>query len=140
MPDFFISYPMDEDLQWADRIAVLLEELGYEAHYAPRHFSGRWPDEVERLLAESTWILAIVSPEYLRSTHCMDEWDAARQREADEGRRLLLVAKARQCRLPLRDSGRLCADLDGVADEDEQRQRLLHYLGWHLPPRIGLPP
>jgi hypothetical protein len=83
--DFFISYT-SADLAWAKWIAEVLESKGFTTVYQHRDFPAaptdpsRDPNFIRKMheaLEAARCTLALLSPDYLKSRFCEDEWTAA---------------------------------------------------------------
>jgi hypothetical protein len=89
--DFFVSYAQ-ADREWAEWIAWRLEAAGHRVLVQAWHMVAGvdWAEQMAAGLAGSAWTVAVVSPTYLESKACKEEWLAAwRAGMQGKGRRLL---------------------------------------------------
>lgn len=90
--DFFISYA-SRDEEWARAIDRWLNAWGYRTWIAARDERGRWWPELERALAGSRRLLALLSPAYEASEWCEREWKAMAERDQDGIQDLVVVVR-----------------------------------------------
>lgn len=76
--DFFISYTR-RDLAWAQWLAQTLESQGYTTRYQDRDFAigTNFVAEMHDGVVDAKGVIAVLSPEYVTSPYCRDEWTAA---------------------------------------------------------------
>ena len=126
--DFFISYT-GVDQKHAEWIAWQLENAGYSVVLQAWDFrpGDNFILKMHTASKDATRTIAVLSPDYLKSTFSQPEWAAALYHDPLGVVGKLLPIHARECRKEL--SGLLgpiaYIDLVGV-DEDEARQRLLN--------------
>lgn len=126
--DFFISYT-GVDRERTEWIAWQLEEAGYSIVLQAWDFrpGDNFILRMHEASKEAERTIAVLSPDYLKSTFTQPEWAAALRDDPLGVVGKLLPIHARECRKEL---GGLLGpivyiDLVGV-DEDEARQRLLN--------------
>ena len=91
--DFFVSYN-HRDGAWAEWIAWELEENGYSTCIQAWDFGAgsNFVIEMDRALKEARRVIAVLSPNYLRSNFTPSEWASALAVDPKgEGRRLIPV-------------------------------------------------
>src|SRR5215469_950488 len=91
--DFFLSYT-GSDQQWAEWIALQLEEDGYSVFIQAWDFrpGANFVAEMDRAARCADRTLLVLSPAYLQSNYALAEWAAAFRRDpSGEGRRVLPV-------------------------------------------------
>jgi len=138
--DFFISYNQ-ADRFWAEWIADLLEGLGYRTIYQHRDFPDsltapqRDPNFISKMhqaIKNSRCTLALLSPGYLTSRFCENEWTAAFHLQT------LQPVRVQVCDVP-----GLLAPLGYIdlvdLEEDQAREALLSQLG-QSPGPATIPP
>lgn len=120
--DFFISYASGDE-EWARAIDRWLNGWGYRTWLAARDERGRWWPELERALAASRRLVAVLSPAYEVSEWCEREWKAMAERDKDGLQDLVVVVRVAEGR---QDSPlRAFHWVDGVDVSPEQlRERL----------------
>jgi tetratricopeptide (TPR) repeat protein len=122
--DFFISYTQ-ADRAWAEWIAWQLEENRYRTvlqawDFRPGdNFVARMRDALE----EAGRTIAVVSPAYLASPYCSDEWTGAFLHDAD-GRQRLLPVRVEACELPKLLATLVYVDLAGLNQATARAQLL----------------
>jgi tetratricopeptide (TPR) repeat protein len=123
--DFFISYNQ-HNRNWAEWIAWTLEEAGYSVIIQAWDFRAGhdFVEKMQQALAESTAMVAVLSPTYLESKHCMNEWRAAYEHDPDGSERALIAVGVEQCELRPLMKQRIFFKLIDLT-RDEARQRLL---------------
>lgn len=64
----FLSYS-EKDRRWAKKLSAQLEKAGFKVWYAERELlpGANWAEEVERALAQSDAVVALVSPDAVAS-------------------------------------------------------------------------
>src|SRR5579864_1031964 len=100
MPDFFISYN-HADTNWAEWVAWELEQVGYSAVIQTWDFGpgSNFVLEMQKAVSESTQVIAVLSPDYLRSEFTQPEWAAAFAEDPTGEARKLLPVRVRDCEL-----------------------------------------
>jgi hypothetical protein len=95
--DFFVSYA-GVDRPWAVWIAWQLEAGGYQVVVQAWDFgAGRdWVHEMQDAMSTAKRIVAVLSPEYLRSDHSEAEWRDFYARDPSGRRGLLLPVRVRK--------------------------------------------
>src|SRR5215207_265172 len=93
---FFVSYT-NVDQQWAEWIAWQLEDDGYVVVVQAWDFTpGRdWVHEMQSATATAERVVAVLSPEYLKSAHSEAEWRAFYAKDPSGKRALLLPVRVR---------------------------------------------
>jgi hypothetical protein len=138
--DFFISYTQ-ADLFWAKWISELLEDQGYLTIYQHRDFpesltaTQRDPNFIAKMhaaLQNSRCTLALLSPGYLVSRFCQDEWTAA------FGMQTLQPIRVQDCIISGLFAPLAYIDLVGLS-EGEAREKLLSQLAPSPPPAAHTP-
>jgi hypothetical protein len=130
--DFFVSYTLP-DVAWATWVGTQLEASGYKVRLqtwdapAGQNFV-TWTDEQIRA---ATWIVALCSPEYVKSRWCIQEWTGG----LAHGK--VIPLRIAECFLPPTLATIGWRDLFGL-DEDEARDVLLQAVGRTNVPRIAL--
>ncbi|MEU6534562.1 FxSxx-COOH system tetratricopeptide repeat protein [Streptomyces sp. NPDC047000] len=122
--DFFISYT-GRDRAWAEWIGWQLEDAGHTLFLQDWDF-GPGENVVERMrdaLESADRTIALVSPHYLASPFCRDQWTSAFL-EDEYGRHRLLLIRVEPCRMPRLFRSRSYVDLVRLSAE-ECRERLL---------------
>jgi TIR domain/Effector-associated domain 9 len=98
MKDFFISYNK-ADKQWAVWIAWQLEEAGYSLVIQEWDFrpGGNFVIEMQRALADTKKMIAVLSESYLNAEFTQPEWAAVFAKDPQSLDRNLLLAKVGKC-------------------------------------------
>lgn len=80
----FLSYA-EEDQGIAGTIAAWLSGQGFQLFdwLAPERRGRDFAREIEKALAEADAFVALLSPDYLKSEWCMEEWNLAHKRQLD---------------------------------------------------------
>ena len=128
--DFFISYA-SADRAWAEWIAWQLEEAGYSVLVQASAFRAgeNLVTSISRALNDADNIIAVISPDYLRSTSTQSEYQAAFSRRS---KRLLPVI-VRPTVLPAFLRPIVTLDLFGVGEESARELLLGSVSGRHRP-------
>jgi tetratricopeptide (TPR) repeat protein len=97
MADFFISYTQ-ADRAWAEWIAWVLEEAGYEATIQTWDFrpGNNFASEMHKAAGEAERTLIVLSPDYLKSEFGQAEWNAAFVQDPTGALRKLLPVRVRE--------------------------------------------
>ncbi|MER7271949.1 TIR domain-containing protein [Micromonospora carbonacea] len=127
---FLISYsPADE--RWATWIAWELERAGYRTILQAWDFVAgtNFIEFMDRAICESIAVIAVLSPNYVRSRYGRLEWQAAFRSAPDDPQRRLITVRIED----FDPEGLLATityvDLVGAADERDARRRLLRRVG-----------
>jgi tetratricopeptide (TPR) repeat protein len=146
--DFFISYTRS-DQPWAEWIARVLDEAGYQTRLQARDFipGGDFVHEMQQAAATADRTIAVLSPAYFASRYTGSEWGAAfAQDPTGEAARLLPVRVAKveppgllRSRVYIDLVGKNEAEarsalLDGVAASGAQPTRSAPFPGQALEP------
>lgn len=140
-PHFFISYT-SSDRQWAEWIAMQLEQAGYTLVIQAWDFrpGSHFVAEMNRAakLAERT--LLVLSPAYLRSDFAFAEWAAAFRHDPGGAQRKLLPVRVEPCEGDGLLGQVVSIDLFSL-DERRARERLLDGVkkGRAKPATVGFP-
>jgi hypothetical protein len=124
--DFFISYsPADE--RWATWIAWELESAGYRTMLQAWDFVAgtRFLDFMDRGVRDSLLVIAVLSPNYLRSTYGALEWQAALNANPVNPATKLVTVRVEECRIEGLLATITYVDLVGVYDSGLARARLV---------------
>jgi TIR domain len=78
----FLSYA-EEDWEVARQVTAMLRELGIDVYNWQGRRGGQFIREIERAISQADGFVALMSPCFLRSQWCRDEWEFAFQREHD---------------------------------------------------------
>ncbi|MCM4075967.1 FxSxx-COOH system tetratricopeptide repeat protein [Paractinoplanes hotanensis] len=121
---FFVSYTA-ANRPWAEWVSWKLEEVGHRAIVQAWDFrpGENFVDRMRAALESADRTIAVVSPAYLASRYCTDEWTGAFM-EDEEGRRRLVLVQIEECVLPRLLAPIVRIELFG-ADQDQARSRLL---------------
>jgi tetratricopeptide (TPR) repeat protein len=124
--DVFISYS-GRDLLWARWIAFVLEEAGYKARIQDYDFvpGTSFVDHIHRGLKQSRLVVCLLSPAYLESRWCREEWQAALNRES------LVPIRISECSPDGLLANRVYVDVVGLP-ETEARTRIVEGLAKRL--------
>jgi len=127
---FFISRT-GVDRHWAELIASVVKDAGHEAIHQDEHFGiGESFSHNMMLAAESDCTIAVLSPAYFRSEHCLAELHAALASDPIGMHGRIMPVLVAPCELP-RLLGHLAyLDLVGAGD-DTARKRFLDALLKH---------
>jgi TIR domain len=128
-PDFFVSYT-SVDGQWAEWIAWQLEAAGYVVVVQAWDFTpGRdWAHEMQSATSTAERVVAVLSPDYLRSGHGEAEWRAFYAKDPSGERALLLPVRVREVNPPGLLKTKVYVDLVG-RDVSAARDALLAAAG-----------
>ena len=78
----FLSYA-EEDWEVARQITAMLREGGIDVYNWQDRRGGPFITEIERAISRADGFIALMSPHFLGSQWCRDEWELAFQREHD---------------------------------------------------------
>lgn len=134
--DFFLSYSRRSPVrEWVQNhfYPVILECLDSELDEKPEIFVDwlqeggvDWPNNLERALKRSRFLLPVFSPQYFRSAWCMTEWRTFREREKLSN--LSSVENPHGLVLPVKFS-----DGDHYHDEAKRTQFCCDLSAWRIP-------
>ncbi|HKH44571.1 MAG TPA: toll/interleukin-1 receptor domain-containing protein [Thermoanaerobaculia bacterium] len=119
MKDFFVSFN-SADRVWADWIAWMLEEAGYEVAYQPWDFrpGGNFVLEMQKAASEARKTVVVLSDNYLQAAYTQPEWAAAFVQDPHSNDRKLIPLRVEPCSPPGLLQALIYADLVGLpADE-----------------------
>jgi anti-sigma regulatory factor (Ser/Thr protein kinase) len=94
--DFFVSYT-SADRAWAEWIAWQLESEGYQVVVQAWDFSpgNDWAHDMQLATSTADRVVAVLSPDYLRSKHVEAEWRVFYAKDPSGEQRLLLPVRVR---------------------------------------------
>ena len=123
--DFFISY-RSSDREWAEWIAAELQVAGLSVEIQAWHFREGKPiaKQINDALAGTRATLAVLSPGYLTSEWCEEEWQAAISLQKNGRDHRLLPVRIEAGEFPPLLLSRSWVELVGL-DESTARQRLV---------------
>jgi len=123
--DFFISHN-HSDNQWAAWVAYKLEEAGFKVIIDTWDFqaSRSFITQMDEALLSGAHLLAVLSPEYMQSDYCRDEWQVARTLQRRHERETLCCVRVADFVVEGILGLYPCADLIGI-DEPEAIGRLV---------------
>src|ERR1700712_4871324 len=95
--DFFVSYT-SVDQRWAEWIAWQLDAEGYQVVVQAWNFgAGRdWAHEMQRFTSPAGRLVAVLSPDSLRSEYVEAEWRPFYAKDPSGERGLLLPVRVRE--------------------------------------------
>ena len=130
---FFISYT-SADRQWAEWIALELEEAGYQTIIQAWDFrpGSNFVIEMDNAAKIAERTIAVLSPAYFESDYTIGEWASAFRRDPRAKQRILLPIRVQPCDVEGLLGSIVYIDLAG---KDEQNARSLLLEGVH-PERI----
>jgi hypothetical protein len=122
--DFFVSYTQS-DRGWAEWIAWQLEAAGYSVLFQGWDFvpGANWIRLMQDGVARSARLIAVLSPEYVRSVFAAAEWQAIWADDPTGARRRVIPVRVADCARPGLLAGVLGIDVFGVP-EPTAAQRL----------------
>jgi len=139
--DFFISYTRI-DRPWAEWIAWQLKDAGYSVVLQAWDFrpGQNFVLKMHKASKDAKRTIAVLSPDYLKSTFTQPEWAAAFRQDPKGEKGILLPIHIRDCRKQLKGllGPIIYIDLFGLAEADAL-QRLLEGIQDQLP-RPTVPP
>jgi len=125
MKDFFISYSK------ADRdLAVWVNQQLRDAGYTTTIQSADMPPgsafvhEMDKAVEENQGLVAVLSPDYLKSPHCKSEWQAFYQKDPNGEKRALIPVRVRECQPKGLLAQRVYIDLVGKDGLNHKTHRL----------------
>ncbi|HYL27368.1 MAG TPA: TIR domain-containing protein, partial [Candidatus Nitrosotalea sp.] len=129
---FFVSRA-GADAAFGAEIGRILEEAGYEVVLQQWDFANRnFMERIHTVLAEGARVVALLSPEYLRSDHCQAEWQNTIAGDPLNNESRLILLRVAECEpggllsglaywdlLPICESSAMVREvvLDAVAEE-----------------------
>ena len=122
--DFFVSYTQ-ADRAWAEWVAWVLEEDGHRVLVQAWDFvpGSNWIQGMQAGVAGAARTIALLSPDYLKSSYGSAEWQVAWAGDPGGKQRKLLVARVAECERPGLLAGVVGVDLFG-RPEAETKARL----------------
>jgi len=125
---YFVSYNKN-DLDWAEWVAWMIEELGYRSIIQAWDFipGSSWPAEMHHAVSNSYAVVCILSPDFLGSDYTAAEWQVAFASDPVGKKRQIIPVRVRDCDLKGFLKTRVYADLVGK-DRDTARDLLRHAL------------
>jgi len=98
--DFFISYN-HHDMKWAEWVAWQLEDAGYTTLIQAWDFrpGSNFVVDMQKSIAQTKRIIAILSPDYLASKFAQSEWSAAFAKDPTGEKGLLVPVRVQECNL-----------------------------------------
>jgi TIR domain len=123
--DFFVSYSKP-DRAWAEWIAWQLEDAGYTTILQAWDFraGSNWALNMRKATQQSERMIAVLSPDYLKSENAQAEWASAFAADPSGRERKIIPIRVRPVDLAGLDSTIVYIDL---VDKDEQTARtILH--------------
>ena len=123
--DFFISYA-SPDVAWAEWVGWVLEDSGASVVMQAWDFApgSNFVIEMQHAAASARRTIAILSPDYLKSSFAAPEWAAAFAQDPESMKRSLVPVRVREC--PLEGMLRTIVHINLVGlDEDCARKRLV---------------
>jgi len=125
MARFFVSYT-SVDSAWAEWIAWVLEEEGHTVILQKWDFrpGGNFVVEMQKAAAKADRTIAVLSPEYLKSSFATPEWVAAFVDDPTGSKFKLVPVRVRECNPEGLWKAVIYIDLVG-ADQADARQLLL---------------
>jgi hypothetical protein len=114
-PDFFVSYTQ-ADREWAEWIAWLLEEDGYQVLIQAWDMvaGSNWVQGMQDGVTRAKRTIAVLSPDYVNSQYGGAEWRAAWADDPGGEKRKLLVARVASCDRPGLLNQVVSTDLFGI--------------------------
>ncbi|HEY4335937.1 MAG TPA: toll/interleukin-1 receptor domain-containing protein, partial [Puia sp.] len=128
--EIFLSYS-DDDKDWVlGYLMPLLRDQGWPVR-TPEQFppGGSKLDQLEKAIAAARYTLLVFSPAYLDDTYTSFLEQLASFYTVRERQYGLIPVMYKKCALPLRISFRVMLDFSDPALWDQERQRLLDFLG-----------
>lgn len=114
------------DADFAAEVARILEANGYSVVLQQWDFANRnFMERMHTTLAEGARVVALLSPEYLRSEHCQAEWQNAIAQDPLNKQGRLVLLRVAECEPPGLLSGLAYWDLVPVRDDRPLLQELV---------------
>jgi hypothetical protein len=128
MKDFFISYN-SADHKWAEWIAWVLEEQGYDVIIQAWDFrpGGNFVLDMQRATTEAIRTIMVLSEAYLQANFTHSEWAAAFRQDPQSTARKLIPIRVESCRMEGILGALVFVDFVGK-NESEARRALLSAL------------
>jgi TIR domain len=122
MKDFFISYNK-ADRDWAVWVDQQLRDAGYTTtiQAADMPPGSAFVHEMDKAVEENEGLVALLSPDYLKSSHCESEWQAFYQKDPNGEKRALIPVRVRECQPKGLLAQRVYIDLVGKDGEEAKR-------------------
>jgi tetratricopeptide (TPR) repeat protein len=136
--DFFVSFT-GADRPWARWVAQELRAGGYTSWFQDEDFAGSIPESMERAHKGSARTLCLLSPAYLASGHCREEWHMRYMEDAGGKGDLLVTLRVVPGAVDGLLGNRAFVDLFDC-DEATARRRLLDRLAQTLDPTAKILP
>jgi len=123
--DFFVSFN-SADKDWADWIAWMLEEAGYQVVYQPWDFrpGGNFVLEMQKAASETRKTVVVLTDNYLKADYTQPEWAAAFAEDPRGEKRKLIPLRVAPCSPTGMLKPLIYADLVGLAP-DEAKEAVL---------------
>lgn len=122
MKDFFISYnKADRDLAiWIDQ---QLRDAGYTTTIQAIDMppGSAFVHEMDKAVEENDGLIAVLSPDYLKSPYCKSEWQAFYQKDPNGEKRALIPVRVRECQPKGLLAQRVYIDLVGKDGAEAKR-------------------
>ena len=133
--DYFVSYAKENEAD-AREIVDVLEGAGHStfAQYKDIAAGHNFVREMQRGLAASRSLIAVVSPDYEASDHCQAEWASAYKGDTGGARRKIIPFLVRETKLNALASQVVYKNLIGLSGEARKRAILEAIAGRSLPP------
>ncbi len=119
MKDFFVSFN-SADRAWADWIAWMLEEAGYQVVYQPWDFraGGNFVLEMQKAASETCKTVVVLSDNYLQADYTQSEWAAAFVQDPRGDHRTLIPLRVAPCSPTGLLRPLIYTDLMGLPDDE----------------------
>lgn len=129
MKDFFISYTRVDE-PWAVWVAWVLEEAGYSVEIQAWDFrpGSNFMLDVHRGMEGAQRLIAILTPDYVKSDYCKGEWAAGVAADPAGLERKVVPVRVVPCEPPGLLRAITYIDLVGLGDEEKVRKKLLEGL------------
>ncbi|HEX6903862.1 MAG TPA: TIR domain-containing protein [Thermoanaerobaculia bacterium] len=116
--DFFVSFNR-ADKDWADWIAWMLEEAGYQVVYQPWDFrpGGNFVLEMQKAASETRKTVVVLTDNYLKADYTQPEWAAAFAEDPRGEHRKLIPLRVAPCSPTGMLKPLIYADLVGLTPE-----------------------
>ena len=114
--DFFVSFNRT-DRAWATWIAWVLEEAGHSVFFQDWDFRGNFVLDMNEALKRSSRMIAVLSPDFLKSNFTAPEWAASFAQDPRSGQGLLVPVRVRECQVEGLLAQIAYVDLVGAAEQ-----------------------
>jgi hypothetical protein len=133
--DYFISYT-SADARWAEWIGWVLEEKGYTIILQAWDFvpGSNFILEMQRASSSASRTIAVLSPDYLRSTFAKPEWAASVAQDPEGMKRMLVPVMVKECALDGLLKAIVHINLVKLQEEDARRTLLNGLVGTRQKP------